>query len=180
MRAGVKRKELIYIFPSKTSVLRKMDPNKITCVECNKKFLGKNAARHKTTSSRTQQRPIEPQKPCVNCGTLVTLSHGSRHLKNWSKNVPVTNPYQPRKKQRADTAVQSTSTGQISLLDTVRASVASAFHSLTSVNRTPTTLKIREIEKAFKNKTKTYIIEPNTKDPKVFIENARHLILDKN
>lgn len=161
-----------------------MDPNKITCDKCKKTFLRKNAARHRKTCSGSQHLTIEPQRPCVHCGTLVTLSNMSRHVKNCSKKRASDEPTPTPKRQRIeDDAVPSTSSAQPSTMNNLRSSIISAYNMVASAltNILSPTLEIKEVEKAFKGRMKTYAIEniPGIKDPKQFLETARPLVIDK-
>lgn len=157
--------------------------DKKTCEKCKKIVLSKNFARHLKTCPSVQQRTIEPQRPCVNCGTLITLSNRHRHAKLCSKKRASVEPEPAPKKQRVD--APSTSAVEPSFLNTVRSSVTSAYNTVTStisnILGPKPALQIVEIEKAFKNRMKTYLIDnrPNIKDPKIFLENSRPLIVNK-
>lgn len=161
-----------------------MDPNKITCDKCKKSFLRKNVARHRKACSGSQQPTIEPQRPCVHCGTLVTLSNMSRHQKNCSKKRASDEPTLTPHRQRIEyDAVPTTRSSQPSTMNNLRSSIISAYNKVASAlpNNLSPTLEIKEVEKAFKGRMKTYAIEntPGIKDPKQFHETARPLVIAK-
>lgn len=136
--------------------------SKKNCPQCGIPVLSKNFARHLKTCRGVQFHTIEPQKQCPNCSTLITLSNFAKHVKKCRSKRTASQDYFPAKKQKADNAVASTSSVDINISK-------------------PDSLTIKEIETAFTGRMKTFIVENTVdmKDPKLFMERARPLLLEK-
>lgn len=163
-----------------------MDSNKKTRLKCNISVLVKNYARHTKTCPGKPRCTIKQQRPCIICGTLITLNNLSRHFKLYNlKRRTIDDESLPAKIHRLDDATTSSIIiePQPAITDSVQSPVVSTFNAEASTigNLLKPNFEIIETEKAFKNRIKTYTITNTScfKDPTMFMNYCRPMIVGK-